>query len=102
MSSYTIDHNYGRSARKAGYKLKYCKSLGVFSKTAISLALVGYDLVIANSALREISRVTCVFLRAVWSRESIADTILSHVSPMLITISCFDISSTAFQKTELK
>ena len=37
-------------ARTAG-ELKYCNSLGVFNKTIIPLALVGYEIVIANSAL---------------------------------------------------
>ena len=31
---------------------KFCKSFGVFNKTVIPLALVGYEKVIANSALR--------------------------------------------------
>ena len=54
MSSYTIDHKYrGRYAStKTGGELKYCNFLGVFNKTIIPLALVGYEIVIANSALR--------------------------------------------------
>ena len=39
------------SARIAG-EHKYCNSLGVFNKTIIPLALVGYEIDIANSALR--------------------------------------------------
>ena len=38
------------SARTAG-ELKYCNYLGVFNKTIISLVLVGYEIVIAKSAL---------------------------------------------------
>ena len=54
MSSYTIDHKYRSryvSTKTAG-ELKYCNSLGVFNKTIIPLALVGYETVIANLALR--------------------------------------------------
>ena len=55
MSSYTIDHNYRSryvSTKTAG-ELKYCNSFGRFfkKKTIIPLALVGYEIVIANSAL---------------------------------------------------
>ena len=32
-------------------EFKYCNSLGVFDKKIIPLALVGYEIVIANSAL---------------------------------------------------
>ena len=38
------------SARSAE-ELKYCNSLGVFNKAFIPLALVGYEIVIANSVL---------------------------------------------------
>ncbi len=53
MSSYTIDHQYGSqyTSTKTARELKYCNSLGVFNKTIIPLALVGYEIVIANSAL---------------------------------------------------
>ena len=47
MSSYTIDHKY--ASTKIAEELKYCNSLGVFNKTIIPLALVGYEIVIANS-----------------------------------------------------
>ncbi len=40
-----------RQREQAG-KLKYCNSLGVFNKTFIPLALAGFEIVIANSALR--------------------------------------------------
>ncbi len=54
MSSYTIHHKYGsRNAwTKTDGELKYCNSLGVLNKTIIPLALVGYEIVIAISALR--------------------------------------------------
>ncbi len=50
MSSYTIDHKYGSryASTKTAWELKYCNSLGVFNKTIISLALVGYEIVIAS------------------------------------------------------
>ncbi len=53
MSSYTIEHKYGSryASMKTAWELKYCNSLGVFNKTIIPLALVGYEIVIANSAL---------------------------------------------------
>ncbi len=53
MSSYTIDHKYGsqKASTKTAGELKYCNSLGVFNKTIIPLALVEYEIVIANSAL---------------------------------------------------
>ena len=54
MNLYTIVHKhrsrYG-STKTAG-ELKYCNSFGRFNKTIIPLALVGYEIVIANSALR--------------------------------------------------
>ncbi len=53
MSSYTIDHKYGSryASTKTAGELKYCNSLGVFNKTIIPLALVGYEIVIETSAL---------------------------------------------------
>ncbi len=39
------------ASTKTTGELKYCNSLGVFNKTIIPLALVGYEIVIANSAL---------------------------------------------------
>ena len=54
MSSYTIDHKYRSryvSTKTAG-ELKYYTFLGVFNKTIIQVALVGYEIVIVNSALR--------------------------------------------------
>ncbi len=52
MSSYTIDHKYGSryASTKTAGELKYCNSLGLFNKTIIPLALVGYEIVIANEA----------------------------------------------------
>ncbi len=52
MSLYTIDHGSRYTSTKTAGKLKYCNSLGVFNKTIIPLALAGYEIVIANSALR--------------------------------------------------
>ncbi len=55
MSSYTIALKYGsqyastKTARGAQI-LQF--PLGVFNKTIIALALVGYEIVIANTALR--------------------------------------------------
>ena len=45
MSSYTIDHKY--PSRHASTKI--VALLGVVNKTIIPLALVGYEIVIANS-----------------------------------------------------
>ncbi len=54
MSSYTIDHKFSSryASMKIAGELKYCNSLGVFNKTVIPLALVGYEIAIAYSALR--------------------------------------------------
>ena len=51
MSSYTTDHKYRSryASTKAAGELKYCNLLGVFNKTIIPHALVGYEIVIANS-----------------------------------------------------
>ncbi len=51
MSSFTIDHKYGSryASTKIAGELKCCNSLGVFNKTIIPLALVGYEVVIANA-----------------------------------------------------
>ncbi len=45
MSSYIIVHKYGsqNASTKTAGELKYCNSLGVFNKTIIPLALVGYE-----------------------------------------------------------
>ena len=53
MSSYTIDHKYRSryaSTRTAGSS-NIAILLGVFNKTVIPLALVGYGIVITNTAL---------------------------------------------------
>ena len=56
MSSYTIDHKYCSryaSTKTAGMGSSNIAILfGVFNKTIIPLALVGYEIVTANSALR--------------------------------------------------
>ena len=54
MSSYTIERKYRSryASTKTAGELKYCNFLGVFNKTIIPLVLVGYEIVIANSALR--------------------------------------------------
>ncbi len=54
MSSYTLDHKYSSryASMKTAGELKYCNSLCVFNKIIIPLALVGYEIVIANWALR--------------------------------------------------
>ncbi len=39
------------TSMKIAKELKFCNSLGVFNKTIIPLVLVGYEIVIANSAL---------------------------------------------------
>ncbi len=54
MSSYSMNHKYGSryASTIIAEKLKYSISLGVFNKTITPLALVGYEIVIANSALR--------------------------------------------------
>ncbi len=51
MNSYTIDYKYGSryASTKTGWELKYRNSLDVFNKTIIPLALVGYEIVIANA-----------------------------------------------------
>ncbi len=61
MSSYTIDHKYGSryASTKTAGKLKYCNSLGVLNKTIIPLALVGYAIVTASSALRASLTISC-------------------------------------------
>ena len=54
MSSYTIDHKHRSryaSTKTAGTS-NIAILLGVFNKTIIPLALVGYEIVIANSVLR--------------------------------------------------
>jgi len=61
MSSYTIDHKYGSRyalTRTAG-ELKYCNSLGVFNKTIIPLALVGYEMVTISYSTRTHGIVVC-------------------------------------------
>ena len=54
MSSYTINHKYRSryTSRKTAGELKYFNSSGCFNKTVIPLTLVGYEIVIANLALR--------------------------------------------------
>ena len=53
MSSYTIDYKY--RSRYASNKMLGSSNiailLGIFNETIIPLALVGYEIVIANSAL---------------------------------------------------
>ena len=50
MSSARIPWTVYASTRTAR-KLKYCNPLDVFNKTVIPYALVGYQMVIANSAI---------------------------------------------------
>ena len=52
MNSYTIDRKCRSrySSTKTAGELKYCNSFGRFNKTIIPLALVGYEIVIANEA----------------------------------------------------
>ncbi len=52
MSSYTIYHRNGNryTSTKTVVERKYGKSLGVFNKTIIPIALVGYEMVIAKKA----------------------------------------------------
>ena len=60
MNSYTIDQKYRSrytSAKTAG-ELKYCNSFRRFNKTFIPLALVEYEIVIANSAPRWLSTIS--------------------------------------------
>ena len=54
MSSYTIHHNFVADARQRKHlgSSNIAILLGVFNKTIIPLALVGYEIVIANSELR--------------------------------------------------
>ena len=57
MSHYTIIYKNGERMRDfSGLFNSYCSLVfcigGVFNKTIIPLALVGYDMFIANSALR--------------------------------------------------
>ena len=54
MSSYTIHHNFVADARQREQlgSSNIAILLGVFNKTIIPLALVGYEIVIANSAQR--------------------------------------------------
>ena len=53
MGSYTIDHKHRSryATEKTAGELKYCNFLGIFNKTIIPLTLVGYEIIIANSAL---------------------------------------------------
>ena len=53
MSSYTIEHNFiadTRQQKQLGSS-NIAILLGVFNKTVIPLILLGYEIVIANSAL---------------------------------------------------
>ena len=57
MSHYTMPNKYGKCTRDFGAFLFLLVSTflyfgGVFNKTIILLPLVGYDMIIANSALR--------------------------------------------------
>ncbi len=47
MSSYTIDHKFG-SRYVYSWGAQILQFLGVFNKTIIPLALVGYEIVIAT------------------------------------------------------
>ena len=60
MSSYTIDHKYGSryASTKTAGSSNIAIRLGVFNKTIIPLALVGYEIVIANSAPRWLSTIS--------------------------------------------
>ena len=57
MSHYTMLSKYGNCTRllKIKNKLKIGCFVGVFYKTIIPLALVGYEMIIAISALRALS-----------------------------------------------
>ena len=58
MSHYTMIYKKGERVRDyLGLFISYCSLVfyilvGVFNKTIIPLALVGYEIIIANSALR--------------------------------------------------
>ena len=58
MSHYTMIYKNGERMRDfLGLFISYCSLVfyilgGVFNKTIIPLALVGYEMIIANSALR--------------------------------------------------
>ena len=53
MSHYTTPHKYVKSTRQGGKKISLNRVfVVVFNKTIIPLALVGYEMIIANLALR--------------------------------------------------
>ena len=53
MRSYAIHHKSVACSHQGKQReLKYCNSWVVFNQTIIPLALVGYEIVIAKSALR--------------------------------------------------
>jgi len=58
MSHYTMPHKFGKRTREfleaflSPFQSSFPRVLGVFNKTIIPLALVGYGMIIANSALR--------------------------------------------------
>ena len=61
MSHHTMLSKYGNCTRL----LKIENKLGVFSKTIFSLALVRYEMIIANSALRaSLASLPCHIQRA--------------------------------------
>ena len=54
---YTMLYKYGKRTRQFlgvlfPFQSSFLQFLGVFNKTIIPLALVGYEMIIANSALR--------------------------------------------------
>ena len=58
MSHYTMPYKYGKRTREFlgaflfPFQSSFPRFLGGFNKTIIPLALVGYEMIIANSALR--------------------------------------------------
>ena len=58
MSHYNMPHKYGMSIREVlgaflfPFQSSFPRFLGVFHKTIIPVALVGYEMIIAISALR--------------------------------------------------
>ena len=58
MSHYTMPYKYGKRTREFlgaflfPFQSSFPRFSGVFNKTIIPLALVGYEMIIANSALR--------------------------------------------------
>jgi len=58
MRYYTMLYKYGKRTREFlgaflfPFQSSFCNFWGIFNKTIIPLALVGYEMIVANSALR--------------------------------------------------